>query len=94
MATLFALPIRVSYPDWWRRATHSQRLASGMAARILPNSGASGTDGVIVTPVRGCSCRGVILRQRTICAGRGTSTSGEIRCAPDLILSPKERADG
>jgi len=51
--------------------------------------------GAKVTPVNSCRDRGVILSQRIRSAGRGDyCTSGEIRCAPDLILAQRERADG
>src|SRR5215472_6927144 len=51
--------------------------------------------GAKVTPVNSIRGRGVILSQRIRGAGQGDhGTSGEIRCAPDLILAQRERADG
>jgi hypothetical protein len=51
--------------------------------------------GAKVTPVIKSRGRGVILSQRIRSAGRGDhGTSDVIRCAPDLILAQRERADG
>jgi len=98
MDTCFAVPIRVSYPLRCRRAMRGQCWAGGKTSRIPSNPEILGADGVIVTPVSGRSGQGVILSQRTRHASGSTtctrSTSNEIRCAPDLNLSPKERADG
>src|SRR5260370_35809582 len=95
MDTCFAVPIRVSYPVRWRRAVLGQSWRVGTTPRILAYLGARGAGGVIVTPVSGRSGQGVILSQRTRRACGGTrGTSNEVRCAPDLNLSPKERADG
>jgi len=98
MDTCFAVPIRVSYPVRWRRAMPRRCWPEGTIARIRPNVDVRGAGGVIVTPVSGRFGQGVILNLRIRRAGRGTNgtrgTSNEIRCAPDLNLSPKERADG
>jgi hypothetical protein len=98
MDTCFAVPIRVNYPVRWRRAMLGRCWPVGIIPRIRQNLDLRGADGVIVTPVSGRSGQGVILNLRTRRAGLGTNgthgTSNEIRCAPDLNLSPKERADG
>jgi len=98
MDTCFAVPFRVSYPGRWRRAMQGRRRPEGDIPRIYPNLDIRGAGGVIVTPVSGRSGQGGILDLRVRCAGLGTNgtrgMSNEIRCAPDLNLSPKERADG
>jgi len=98
MDTCFAASIRVSYPVRSWRAMLGQCWPGGTTPGIPPDPDARGAGGVIVTPVNGRSGQGVILSQRTLRAcGGATGTRGtnsEIRCAPDLNLSPKERADG
>jgi hypothetical protein len=94
METRFAFRNRESYPARWRRAPHPGRLG-GMSPAACPSRVTSVNCGARVTPVSNCVGRGVILSQRTLCAGqRAHGTSEEIRCAFDLILTQGERVDG
>jgi hypothetical protein len=85
MDTRFAYRIRESYPA----------AAAACSDRNAQIAVAAESCGVKVTPVNNNRGRGVILSQRIRSAGQGDyGTSGEIRCAPDLILAQRERADG
>lgn len=88
MNTRYANPIRVSRPAWWRRAAPVAFACSGTGKR-------RGAGVVCGTQENGRAGQGVILSQETVAAGRQARRgSEEIRCAPDLIRAPKERADG
>src|SRR6266566_9731429 len=104
MDTRFAFRIRVSYPVRRRRAAPRScgggrwRPLGTTTSRITPGGkcrDAGVVCGISVTAVKGRSGLGVILSQGTL-ADRGRACDGtrEIRCAPDLIRAPKERADG
>ena len=85
MDTRFANRFRDSYPARQRRVPIGMREIAGAAEAC----------GAKVTPVDSRHGQGVILSQRIRTAGGGDDgTSGKIRCAPDLILAQRERADG
>jgi hypothetical protein len=93
METRFAFRNRESYPARRRRAPHPGRLR-GVNPAACPSRVTSVICGARVTPVSKCVGRRVILSQRTLCAGKGTHGTSEIRCACDLILTQGERVDG
>jgi hypothetical protein len=85
MDTRFAYPIRDNYPA-------RQRCVQIGIWQIAVAAEACGAR---VTPVKSHCGQRVILSQRIRSAGRGDhGSSEEIRCAPDLILAQRERADG
>jgi len=73
------------------------RMDTRLAYRIRDSyrGGARGDFGARVTPVNSDDGRRVILSERIRCAGEGDhSANDDFRCAPDLILAQRERADG
>ena len=70
-------------------------LAWRTTPRTTGEADASGTFGARVTPVNSDAGRRVIVSERIRCADRGDhGANKDIRCAPDLILAQRERADG
>ena len=105
MDTRLAYRVRDSYPAWVERvrpegAGATPRISPRcLAWRTTPRTArdvdARGTFGASVTPVNSDAGRRVILSERIRCADWGDHGANEdIRCAPDLILAQRERADG
>src|SRR5215472_4302870 len=81
--------------------TATRALRDRMDTRLayqIPDSylgGTRGFPGARVTPVNSDDRRRVILSERIRRAGKwDCSANDDIRCAPDLILAQRERADG
>jgi hypothetical protein len=103
MDTRLAYRIRDSYRAWrqcvWPGGATPRILPRCLAWRTTPRTAreadAPGTFDARVTPVNSDTGRRVILSERIRCADRGDHGANEdIRCAPDLILAQRERADG